>query len=253
MVIELDEATFIKKCVANGWAEQLADYFAAKRVAAIDSYALRVTPMTSEEGLRRRDRQAYREEMGVKEREEQIKSALTLLDQLHEGELANRIRNNQIKKQIKEGTIDLAQALEELMHYLNLNPEDIEKIRNLAFRSLEVERCHEAIPLYELVLLLNPSNAQSWMEKGIAHCLENDWVKGRSAFEVALELSPDSPLLLTQMIQSSIALGDKDQAMEHYKRCKDLVKDEEALRYAWRQKLVELKRIIKRDLKGEDI
>lgn len=251
MALQMDEAAFLQVCAKHGLFEPLIDYIAQKHVLEHDDYALRSTKNISAEELKERDKAQIKNTYSTESIKKRLGPALELLKESDAAkEIVPLLLNNSLRKKMHTNSIDIIEELhtKELKDLLEISPRLFSDAHEYAFRFLEVSDTDRASPLYELLTLLSPSNAQLWLEKGIANCLANRWTDGEQDLFLAHQLAPKSPLPLLHLIHASIAQGDHDKADTYYEACKELVQQNDDLKHKWRQKLVELKNIIKKKL-----
>ena len=106
------------------------------------------------------------------------------------------------------------------------DPHSIEAATNLALVSERLGQRHEAV--------------SSWVTVGELDEQRGDLHAARRAYERALSLDPDSPRTLASLAVVSEGLGDRDQAVAYWAKCREVSSSEDPWRLRAEARLVEL-------------
>lgn len=81
-------------------------------------------------------------------------------------------------------------------------------------------RLREAVPYFEKVIRIRPTEPDAYIDLGLTHFALNDAARGIDAFERALVAEPDHPVVLTALTFHAIQAGDAAQALRWLERCR---------------------------------
>jgi choline-sulfatase len=110
----------------------------------------------------------------------------------------------------------LDKAVEAMTHANQLNPADLDNLRNLGTAYLQMGRVDDAEKAFKAITVQNGSYAAAWNGLGLVAIQRNDADSARSDFEKALEVGPDEvePLLNLGLLYKKA--GDNRQAVHYF-------------------------------------
>lgn len=108
---------------------------------------------------------------------------------------------------------DFYGAYEDLKKSIELDPDNLEAINNLAAVCDEVGKPEETIYYLELIIEKAPEYGYAYINLGYKQQLNGDHKKALESFNKAEELTPNDPLIYSNRAFTYLNLGDTEKAM----------------------------------------
>ena len=110
----------------------------------------------------------------------------------------------------------LDKAIDAMVRANQMNPTDLDNLRNLGTAYLQMGRVDDAEKSFKAITVQNGSYAAAWNGLGLVSILRNDANSARGDFEKALEVGPDEvePLLNLGLLYKKA--GDNRQAVHYF-------------------------------------
>jgi Tfp pilus assembly protein PilF len=112
-----------------------------------------------------------------------------------------------------------APAAEMLERALALDPASSDIRERLGMVLLQLRRCREAVAIYRGIVDAAPRDTAAWFNLGRAYEGLQDYAPALAAFERALTLKPDVPIIQTSIAAAKLDLGRPAEALADCEAC----------------------------------
>ena len=139
--------------------------------------------------------------------------------QIYEEAIRINIGTDQIYARLGKDELrlhELDKAVNAMIHANQINPTDLDNLRNLGTAYLQLGRVDDAEKAFKAVTVQNAKYAAAWNGLGLVAIQRNNADSARRHFEKALEVGPDEvePLLNLGLLYQQA--GDKEQAIHYF-------------------------------------
>ena len=139
--------------------------------------------------------------------------------QVYQHAIDSRVGADQMYSRLGKDALRLHQldkAIAAMVRAYQINPADLDNLRNLGTAYLQVGRMDDAEKTFKAITVQNDSYAAAWNGVGLVAIQRNDANSARDDFEKALEVGPDEvePLLNLGLLYKKA--GDNRQAVRYF-------------------------------------
>jgi tetratricopeptide (TPR) repeat protein len=139
--------------------------------------------------------------------------------QIYEEAIGINIGTDQIYARLGKDELrlhELDKAVNAMVHANQINPTDLDNLRNLGTAYLQLGRVDDAEKAFKAVTVQNAKYAAAWNGLGLVAIQRNDADSARRNFEKALAVGPDEvePLLNLGLLYQKT--GNKEQAIHYF-------------------------------------